>query len=270
MPRPLFSHVMNLRQGLLWMVSGGTLVPTDPSKILVVPGSSSTGETIRLGPRTIKERLVSFPGADSAYLTLNTALNAGAGAWVQDDASQPSWLVNLDCANDRFRVYRQPAGGSPAAILILSGTSAPVGDLTITGNNATKNTGTVWINPSDERTKDNIQPYPQGLAAINALKPSTFEFNGAAGTVKGATGIGLIAQEVEPVMPELIRHYQWTRQPKDGVAGMSGVTEDPGPEATDYLALDQTALTMALINAIKELTARVEELEKPGRPPQGP
>jgi len=67
-----------------------------------------------------------------------------------------------------------------------------------------------------------------------------------AATVAGTRYIGLIAQEVEPIMPEMV----------DKTAGyIDGVPVD------DIRNLDTTALIFALVNYVKQLAARVAALE---------
>jgi len=77
--------------------------------------------------------------------------------------------------------------------------------------------------------KENIEDYQQGLMAVTALRPRTFRFKGQ----DPKTYIGLVAQEVEPVMPEMVFLDK------------------------DLRMLDATALTYALVNAVKELNVRL-------------
>jgi len=67
---------------------------------------------------------------------------------------------------------------------------------------------------------------------------------GAAST--GQTFVGLVAQEVEAAFPEMITLT-------DGYIN--------GQLVSDLRGIDANALTYALINAVKELSAKVEALE---------
>src|SRR5215471_19228272 len=51
-----------------WSVSGATLTPTDATKYLAVPGSSTLGTILSGSTRTIKARLVAHTSSDIAYL----------------------------------------------------------------------------------------------------------------------------------------------------------------------------------------------------------
>jgi len=138
--------------------------------------------------------------------------------------------------------------------------------------------GGVWGDSSDERIKTVLCEYDSGLDAILALQPVVYTFKGndtpappAAGpsrhdeepqpapkaapfpnsphygvATEGQEFIGLIAQAVEAVMPEMV-----TR--RDGFID--------GQAVTDLRDLNTGPLVFALINAIKELTARIEALE---------
>jgi hypothetical protein len=128
---------------------------------------------------------------------------------------------------------------------------------------------TAWQIYSDSRIKDVTGDYASGLAAVAALRPVRYTFKGndslrspdatkdapAAPFLNSPNGgaaqaqteyIGLVAQEAEIPMPELV--------------GLSKGYID-GIAVNDLRSLDTTPLIFALINAIKELKARVETLE---------
>lgn len=105
------------------------------------------------------------------------------------------------------------------------------------------------LNYSDARAKTNVQSLNNGLKIINRLNPVTYNFNESqasfyvrASTVNQYTGnnteIGLLAQEVESVLPNLV------------------FTDDEGRKLINY-----TALIPVLIDAVKALQKEVEELK---------
>lgn len=125
------------------------------------------------------------------------------------------------------------------------------GTLTITGQ-AFKPGGGSWSSiGSDIRVKTNVQPYIKGLAEILQVNPIEYEYNGKANTPLGFKGISIIAQELQPVFPECIS----TRKDK---------LEKTDEVETDILTYDSSALIYALINAVKELSAKLDQsnLEK--------
>ena len=109
--------------------------------------------------------------------------------------------------------------------------------------------GGPWSAISDIRIKENVETYTTGLDAVQALRPVTYFYNGKGGTVRsGRRHIGLIADEVLPVMPEMVGTISKLLDPGDSVP-------------TEIKTLDTTSLIFALVNCIKELAARVASLE---------
>ena len=90
---------------------------------------------------------------------------------------------------------------------------------------------------SDRRLKDNIKPIEDALSKVLGISGNTFDWNAASN--KDGSEVGVIAQEVEAL-------------------GLPGVvtTRDSGYKAVRY-----EKLVPLLIEAIKELTAKVEDLE---------
>ena len=91
---------------------------------------------------------------------------------------------------------------------------------------------------SDKRLKDNIQPIQNALDKVNELGGYTFDWNEELQKARKGHDIGVIAQEVQSTFPEVV------------------VERDNG-----YLGVDYQKLVPVLIEAIKELSAKVKELE---------
>ena len=117
------------------------------------------------------------------------------------------------------------------------------GTLSVTGaaTFASLGTGTVYsnggtltnTNPSDRRLKQNITPITYGLNEVLQLNPVSFDWKNDNNKNKQ---FGFIAQEVQEVMPEAV------------IQG-------------EYLGLEKDAIYTALVNAIKEQQAQIEELK---------
>lgn len=90
---------------------------------------------------------------------------------------------------------------------------------------------------SDERLKDNIQEIPDALQKVEEIKGVEFDWNEKQDVHTGHD-IGVIAQDIEKVLPELVED------------------RDNGYKAVKY-----EKLTAVLIQAVKELSNRVKELE---------
>ena len=95
---------------------------------------------------------------------------------------------------------------------------------------------------SDERLKENIQPIEDALSKVGQLRGMTFTY-----TPDGKESAGLIAQDVEKVLPSAVSEKELALKQNDG-------------EKYKVLQYDQTI--GLLVEAIKELTAKVKELEK--------
>jgi hypothetical protein len=88
------------------------------------------------------------------------------------------------------------------------------------------------IQTSDRRLKENIRRLPYGLKELMQLKPVAYSWKSDPSSKK----IGLIAQEVQQVVPEVVH---------DG----------------EYLGMNYGELVPVLINAIQEQEQRIEQLE---------
>ena len=108
--------------------------------------------------------------------------------------------------------------------------------------NAQKPGGGSWAAISDSRAKENIVDYTSGLDQLKQIQPRSYRYIG-----NETTYIGLVAQEVEDAMPELVKLGE-------------GKLPD-GTEVTDFRTLDQTPLTFALINAVKEMAEQIDLLK---------
>jgi hypothetical protein len=115
-----------------------------------------------------------------------------------------------------------------------------VGDIDYTG---------VITDVSDRRMKENIAPLENSLEGILALNGVSFTMKG---DEKGAVEYGLIAQDVEPVFPELVNTKADGMKTLNYI-GMIG----PLVEATKA----QQALIEAQRQTIDSLTARLDALE---------
>lgn len=101
---------------------------------------------------------------------------------------------------------------------------------------------------SDARLK-NTEPYKGGLAEILNILPVRYTWNAKGQEHTGFSGdkeyVGFTAQNVQQSIPEAITA---TEKSKDG--------------SEEYLSFDDRPVVAALVNAVKELAARVEELER--------
>ena len=121
--------------------------------------------------------------------------------------------------------------------LTVSGATA-TGALTVTG--AVTATGDITaFFTSDKRHKNNIKTIPNALEKVTKLNGVTWEWNDDVNEVtKSTPKTGLIAQEVQEVLPEVVK------------------TRDDG-----FLALDYSKMMGLMVEAIKEQQIQIEELK---------
>ncbi|MCB0534616.1 MAG: tail fiber domain-containing protein [Lewinellaceae bacterium] len=119
------------------------------------------------------------------------------------------------------------------------GTVAPAFTLEVNGT-AGKPGGGSWSNASDKRLKDINGDFTRGLAELEQLQPIYYHYkkDNAIGLPSDPQYIGLIAQEVQKVIPE-------------------AVETDKG----DYLFLNNDPIIWTMLNAIKELKAENDALK---------
>ena len=148
---------------------------------------------------------------------------------IEDTGGQNSAVFNTDAGVELY--WR----GTTSAGKKLETTQTGVaidGELTVTGDITAFHT-------SDERLKDNVTPIDDPLAKVLSISGNTFTWNNASNH-EGEEDTGVIAQEIAAL----------------GLPGLSTVRED-GTHAVRY-----EKLTALLIEAVKELSAKVDDLQQ--------
>src|SRR5215204_519248 len=158
-------------------------------------------------------------------------------------------------AGSNFRIQRHSDGGAFIDVAMYLERSSLL--FAVYGA-ALKPGGGLWADTSDSRIKTVSADYTTGLDAIETLRPVKYIYKGndtkrvgfpsdhAKVAAEGQEFIGLIAQEAEVAMPEMVTQ---TTAYVDGV------------QVTDLRVMDTAPLIYALINSCKELASRVEALE---------
>jgi hypothetical protein len=102
---------------------------------------------------------------------------------------------------------------------------------------------------SDARLKRNIRGYQNGVQTVLGIKPCVFNYNGLYNTpTDGRDVIGIIADQLQAIIPEAIFAVKGKLSPED-------------TEETDILHYDLAPLVMAIINAIREHTVTIDDLQ---------
>ena len=111
--------------------------------------------------------------------------------------------------------------------------------LDISGNLVVGGNVTAYGSPSDIRLKENVEVIPDALDKVKQLRGVTFNY-----IKDGNKSTGLIAQDLEKVLPDAVY-----------------VTSDVDDGEDKHLAIRYGNTVGLLVEAIKELEARVKELE---------
>lgn len=133
------------------------------------------------------------------------------------------------------------------------GLTTPSHRLDVSGNIRTSgclyyNGGSTGSCASDKRLKENVNPYSLGLNELLGIWPVTFTYNGLGDLPKdNEVQLGLIAQEVEEVAPELVVKKMVKLYPDDQTL-------------TEIKGVNYGALTYVLINSVKELHSMLKEI----------
>jgi hypothetical protein len=152
------------------------------------------------------------------------------------------------------------------AATAVAATFQPNGDFQIFGSVATKVGGGSWVAPSDPRLKTEVADYKRGLDAVLALNPIQFRYSGKGGIRDTETVFyGLDADKTFPAVPEIVGRTMVVLEPAEQgerEIGLHGAEIVPYEEPdTEVLTIDPSALVYVLINAVKELEARLAAAE---------
>ena len=122
---------------------------------------------------------------------------------------------------------------------VLQGRNVGIGTLTPTNNLEIVAGGTTladaWTTRSSREFKTNIRPLERALETVEQLRGVSYESK-----VDGKRGIGVIAEDVDEIVPELVSH---------------------NPQTLKAQGVDYSRLTALLIEAVKTQQAEIEQLK---------
>lgn len=150
-------------------------------------------------------------------------------------------------ANERMRISASGnvgigTTGAPAEKLTVAGILSPSADNSYTIGSSTNRWSFVYaangtIQTSDIRFKTNIQPLEYGTETIMQLKPVRYNWKNDPLKMRK---IGLIAQEVKPLVPEVVT----------------------GDETKEHLGMNYSEIVTVLINTIKNQNQKLQQLKE--------
>ena len=203
------------------------LNPHDP--ITVSVASSTAGLSFN---RSDLASTVTLTQTAATNLTCSNDLTVAGTIHNTMIASSSSLIMQASGSNALMLNYNTGTGdvgfcnGTNGA-LVASVTSAGI----ITGSGA-------YVNSSDIRLKTNVATLTNALNKVESLRGVSFEWNNNSPLVKNELQLGLIAQEVQEVLPEVV-----------------------SPSVEGYLGVAYGSIVPVLVEAIKELSNKVKYLE---------
>jgi len=226
----------------------GTNTGDEPDASVTVKGIVELATTVETTTGTDTSRAVTPDGLKDGYqgsANVDTLGTIGTGVW--NGTVITSAYLDADTAH---LSGTQTFGGTKSfdeAVTInktTSSTTKATGALIVAGGvgiAGAVNVGgdIVAYSSSDRELKNNIQPISNPLEKINKIGGYSFDWNEDKQDIYKGTDIGVIAQEIEEVLPELVQ------------------TRENGYKAVKY-----DKLVSLLIEGIKELSNEVEELKR--------
>ena len=154
----------------------------------------------------------------------------GTDTWtrVRCGASTADWLHGIAGSDHTYKWYNQSSNGGVGNKMAI----ATSGTLTVSADIV------AYGSPSDIRLKENIKPIESALDKAMKLQGVTFDWKESDSILDIKEDIGFIAQDVQKVIPELVRENE------DGM-----------------LSMRHQGIAPILLEAIKELKAEIEELK---------
>jgi hypothetical protein len=202
---------------------------TNPQSLLQV-GHTGTTSNVAVRAQSGDSYQVGFEAYGSSqgtgYMYVGQSNTYGGGVAYNGDGN-PASFDSGTIGNDKITFFRRDGGTDTAVIWYQYNSN----DVNFRGD-------VIAYATSDEKLKDNINLIPNSIEKIKALRGVTFEWNEKSNKEVGKKEIGVIAQDVEKVLPEIVK------------------TRDNGYKAVDY-----QKLTAVLIEAIKEQQKQIDELK---------
>jgi len=219
----------------------------------------------------------------SNYIRSGNGLYCGAGGVTLDTVADGGgyYIGYMVQANPNIywqRVNAMHVPGAWAGIRLESGGYM----MDFRGDYCYTTVGGPFVAYSDERIKNVLGDYTNGLDAIVALQPVRYTFKGNETDLHPANPMKMgedgkmlpLRKDVVAAPYDTSMHYNAAVEQKEFIGLIAQQAEVPMPEIVtsskgfidgvevqDLRTLDTGPILFALINAVKELKARVEELE---------
>jgi hypothetical protein len=245
------------------------MLKTITNIITKLTSNSSTGVLQVTGPANGTTRVMTVPDASFTVARTDAAQSFSGLQTFDSGVSVTSGKVTsvYNAGGDFVAVFQNTTSGTPYNVWIKDAATPTAGYplLTITNDNASTayfkvnsstgntelsslGTGIVYsnastltsTNPSDKKLKDNITPILWGLSEINKLNPVSYTWK--SDLINQGKQYGFIAQEVQLVMPELVKTF------KDN-------------DGKEFFGLEKDGIYATLVKAIQEQQLLITRLQ---------
>ncbi len=190
-----------------------------------------------------------------------TRLKIDSGGWLRQTANTANNNVHFENSNSGSWGLLSEGGGGASGKYICkfnnyAGTQVFLCDSSGIFHGESSN------NISDVRLKENIATVPDALTKIKALTGRTFTWKEEAKMCSG-THYGMIAQELEKVIPDLVYNDAGIRSFDKDDNLLTPAQEKAGLSDTDEWAksIHMSGLIPVLVEAVKELSAKIDTLD---------
>ena len=208
-----------------------------------VTSDTNTVTQIRTGTNSYNTGNIQIDGSSDYGMTFTEVASGTYAIRLLDDRRRNSSVSDIYTGNTHDYVFFDASHGqrfytSGAEEMRLEND----GDLHVDGDVIAYST-TV----SDERLKDNVTTIENPLDKIKALRGVEYDWN--AGSRKGKHDLGLIAQEVEKVIPNIVHEHQMP------------LLNDDEEDETLYKTVDYEKMVAVLIEGMKEQQTQIDSLK---------
>ena len=264
-----FLHPSGFQSGLLF----GTELGSIRAGIVFNEGLITDGLDFRTGGNTVRAVLTNtgdlglgtttpdqhaeIEGTGAQYLRISSTSGAAGVAGIElrrSGIGASDWQMRNEGGLLLFGQSADELVTTTDVLRLGGGSVTPATDNSITCGQAGLRWTSVFavngtINTSDAREKTAVRDLDHGLNAVMRLRPVRFQWKDRP---EEGEKLGLIAQEVQQVLPETVVDSEW-RVKDDG-------TRERVP--TDRLGVYYSDLIPVLVNAIQEQELRIQELER--------
>jgi hypothetical protein len=253
--------------GSLTLIGSSSSITVNTNKFTVDGATGNTvvagtlGVTGNLSVNTNKFVVTASTGAVAIAGDMNVAIghsvaigdgssNAGANLLLRGSSSGRNWQLANEIGVSAFTITPSTANGGSAfttPAMTISDAGAFRWNAYGAGALTTDGSGNITA-VSDVRAKKNVTDYTTGMAAIRQVRPIRYHWGDNTDFDQARSYVGFSAQDVWPIVPDAVDTNRQTGQ----------------------FSLNPFVILAALVNATKQLAARVDALDGTPEPPLTP